>query len=144
MKTIIKIIFCAVILPMLLGGSCEKLIPHWYAIDVENRSSQTIYYYAAYILPDTLLPVNKPDWLKKVGTRQRRLFYDREVGDLKFKRLSNGERITLFILDEKVVNTCEWGYIRENNLILKRYEFNGDECNKMNAVVTYPYDYNFE
>ena len=143
MKTIIKVIFSAVILLLLFGG-CEKLIPHRYSIRVQNYSDQTIYYYAAYILPDTLLPVNKPHWLKKVNPGQRREFSDKEVGDLKFKRLDNGERITLFILDEKVVNTCEWEFIRENYMILRRYEFNGDDYNKTDGRITYPYDYNFE
>jgi hypothetical protein len=107
---------------LLLFGSCEKFADRWYFIRVENNSSYPIYYHAAYILPDTMLSVNKPDWLRRVAPGEMREFYDHEIGDPKFERMYN-ERLTLFILDESVVDTCDWRYIRENNMILRRYEF---------------------
>ena len=54
-----------------------------------------------------------------------------------FKRLRN-ERITLFVLDKSVVDTYEWEYIRENNMILKRYEFNWQELQEMGGSVISP------
>jgi hypothetical protein len=122
MKTNIKKIFSAVMLLLLLT-SCEKLVPMRQAIYVRNNSSQTIYYYAEYILPDTMLSVNKPRWLKEIAPGGIREFYDNEVNDKEFKRLDSGERITVFILDKNVVDTYEWEYIRENNMVLRRYEF---------------------
>ncbi len=122
---------------VLLLGSCEKLMNVKHLIYFENKSNQTIYYYAEYILPDTMLSVNKPHWLKKVAPGQIREFYDSEVNDKEFKRLRN-ERITLFVLDKSVVDTYEWEYIRENNMILKRYEFNWQELQEMGGSVIYP------
>jgi hypothetical protein len=121
MRRNIKIIFSTIILLLLLG-SCEKLIPVYYTIRVRNNSNQAIYYYAEYILPDTMLSINKPRWLGKVNPGGKDEFYDNDVNDEKFKRMEN-ERITLFVLDKNVVDTYEWEYIRENNMILRRYEF---------------------
>jgi hypothetical protein len=123
---------------LLLLGSCEKLMPGRQAIYVRNNSSRTIYYYAEYILPDTMLSVNKPRWLKEVAPGGIREFYDSEVNDKEFKRLDSGERITVFILDKTTVNTYKWEYIRENNMILKRYEFNEEERKAMGGKVIYP------
>ena len=125
----------------LLFGSCEKLIPTYYSIRVHNNSDQTIYYYAEYILPDTTLSINKPRWLYKVNPGKADEFYDSDVNDEKFKRMKN-ERITLFVLDKNVVDTYEWEYIRENNMILRRYEFLIKELYAGN--VFYPPDWRME
>jgi len=115
MKPIIKVIFCIIIL---FNASCDfewMATDKAYLIRVRNNSNQSVYYYTEYILPDTMLSVNKPHWLREVPSGQQREFYDTEVNDKKFKRLKSGERITLFILDKDIVETHKWEYIREND-----------------------------
>jgi len=109
---------------------------------VKNNSNQTIVVTAGYILPDTLLPekyrrlvtisVNKSDYIEES--------YVEGVG---FQRMKNGERLTLFVLSKDSVDNYSWEYIRENNVVLKRYEFNWAELEMMgdggkNRTVTYP------
>ena len=139
MKPIIKVIFCIIIL---FNASCDfewMATDKAYLIRVRNNSNQSVYYYTEYILPDTMLSVNKPHWLREVPSGQQREFYDTEVNDKKFKRLKSGERITLFILDKDIVETHKWEYIRENDMTLKRYEFNYQELIKMGGSIVYPY-----
>ena len=76
--------------------SCEEPLGVKYAIHVRNNSAKVIHYYAEYILPDIMLPINKPSWLKEVASGGIKEFYDSAVNDKKIERLKSGERITLY------------------------------------------------
>jgi hypothetical protein len=110
----------------------EKLI--W----IKNNSTQTISITAAYILPDTMLPV-KPRKLITINIDHKSCLYSSyiEGDDGYLRRMENGEKLTLFVLNKDSVDNLEWRYIRNNNVILKRYEFNAQELQMMSNVVTY-------
>ena len=97
-----------------------------YSLTVKNTSNQTICVCAWYIFPDTLLPVNKPFCLEvkpnKIGS-----IHGHYVNDNTFKRLEKGEKLTLFVLSKDSVDVHSWEYLREHNVILKRYEFDKTE-----------------
>ena len=61
-------------------GSCEKITEGVYSIKVNNKSSQTINVYAAYILPDTALSKTKP-LLKEISSGKFADMYDSDVND---------------------------------------------------------------
>ena len=121
MKKVLLLLFI-----MLLTAGCDELMEKFvqihYFIIFRNYSNQTVYFYAEYILPDTLPSTNRPRWIKEVASGKKKEFSDYDVNDREFKRMKN-ERLTLFVLDKRVVDTYDWEYIRENNMILKRYEF---------------------
>jgi len=100
---------------------------------VKNNSNQTIVVTADYILPDTLLLKN-PKFLLTINANQRRTIGGSEVDDRYLYRLDNGEKLTLFVLSKDSVDKHSWEYLRENNVILKRYEF--DKTEKL--PITYP------
>ena len=108
-----------------------------YSIRLKNNSNLTIYACAAYILLDTLLPISKLQLvlidLNKIGN-----IHGYQVNDDTFKRLEKGERLTLFVLSKDSVDVHSWEYLRENNIILKRYEFNMEELNNMGGSINYP------
>jgi len=106
-------------------------------IHVKNNSNQTIVVTAEYILPDTLWP-KQPLFLTTINSNQSRIIYDSDVNDGYLQRMEKGERLTLFVLSKDSVNSHSWEYLRENNVILKRYEFNADELDKMGQPITYP------
>ena len=91
----------------------------WYAFNIVNNSNQTIDVCAAYVFPDTLLPVNKPDLIEikpiKIGN-----LHGYHFNDDTFERFKK-ERLTIFILDKKDVDTYSWEYLREHDMVLKRY-----------------------
>jgi hypothetical protein len=100
---------------------------------VKNNSNQAIIVTADYILPDTLLPKN-PRFLMTINIGQRRTIEGSEVGDKYLQRLNKGEKLTLFVFNKDSVDNHSWEYLRENNVILKRYEF--DKTEKL--PITYP------
>jgi len=127
-------LFILVIVCVLLTG-CP--VDQGYSIRIINNSSRTIYACAEYILPDTLLPVNKP-YLAEIKPNKEGELHGFHFNDNAFKRLQK-ERLTIFILDKEQVNTYSWEYLRENNIVLKRYEGNAKEFPHDNGLsIHYP------
>src|SRR4030042_6901982 len=118
MKTQIVLIIACI---FLICGTCEYFADHEYRIRVRNKSSQSITAYAEYILPDTMLSIQKPETLKTIQPGEFKDIHGYEVGDDSFERLKN-ERITIFILSMDVVSNYPWDTIRDKYMILKRYE----------------------
>jgi hypothetical protein len=115
-----KIILIITLVFFLLG--CD-LVPKRYRIFIFNNSNQPIYVHAAYILPDTSLPVEEPQILTEVPVGTSREYFDVDVKDAEFKRFrNNGDTLTIFILSKTVVEKNEWSKIRTQNMVLKRYE----------------------
>jgi len=123
------------LLSLLLTGCLEWFADKAYFIRIINNSSRTIYVCADYILPDTLLPVNKP-YLAEIKPKSKGNLHGFQFNDDAFKRLQN-ERLTIFILDKNDVDTFSWDYLRENNIVLKRYEGNGKELPHDNGLNIY-------
>ena len=125
MKAIIKIFY---ILTILFIVSCE-----WLAMDkgrcfhIKNDSNLDIYTYAAYIAPDTLLPIKKPN-LKLIPSKTTCtcVYLDREFGDYNFKRLQKGEYITIFFFSKDPIDSHNWDYIQEKNIYLKKCKYTKD------------------
>jgi len=62
MKVILKILIFAIVITNL---SCDKFaMDKGYAISIHNKSGRDIYVHADYILPDTLLPIKRPELVK--------------------------------------------------------------------------------
>ena len=121
---------------VLLLTACPMDYEHGF--NVKNNSNQTILVTGGYILPDTLLP-EKPNKLITVNVGKRYYVYGSLVGDDDLDQLYYANKIlTLFILSKNSVDSYSWEYIRENNIILKRYEFDSQELEMMNRTITYP------
>lgn len=132
MKNVIFLIFAI----FLTSSSCEQFARHEYRIRVRNNSNQTISVYAGYLLPDTLLPINKPN-LKEILVGKFGDIHDSDIGDEKFGKLKS-ERLTIFVLNKDTVEKYDWYFVRNNYKILKRYEFNDKELTDMGGDVIYP------
>jgi hypothetical protein len=126
-----------IIVNILLLSSCEYFAEHRYSLRILNASNETLYCCAVYVLPDTLLPENRPDEFKILNPLYESELRDYEVRNRKFKRLQN-ERLSLFILSKDSVDLLSWSYIRKSNLILKRYEFDMREYSEMGGIIVYP------
>ena len=121
---------------ILLNGSCEKFADHSYTIDIKNNSGQIINVYAEYILPDTILSLEKPKFLEiQIGDIEE--LYDKDVNDQKFNRFKT-EKLTIFILSNVTLGSYSWEEIRMDYKILKRYEINEQDLVDMGGSLIYP------
>jgi len=122
---------------ILISGSCDNLVPdQYYMIRVKNNSSATIIACGAYILPDTLLPI-KPLATTKILSGKSNVILDNQLKDNKLERFKT-EKVSIFIIDEKVFNLISWDSIQKSNNILKRYEICEQDLSNMNWVINYP------
>jgi len=108
-----------------------------YFIRIKNHTNYTIYAYAEYIFPDTLLSANKP-FLLEIQSNKIGNIHGYHVNDDTFSMLEGGRILTFFILNKDSVDSYSWEYIREQNVILKRYEFNWEELEMMGGSINYP------
>jgi len=130
MKKIYLIFF---VLTVLLMG-CPMDIRYY--IRIRNKSTQTIYVCADFVLPDTLLPIQKP-YLVEIESNKIGNIQGYNIDDPKFEKFSK-EKLTIFILDKNAVDTCSWEYLRENNLVLKRYEGKTEDFSDNGVTINYP------
>jgi hypothetical protein len=122
------LIFCSV--------SCEKFADHSYTIEIKNNSNQIIDVYAAYILPDTLLPLVKPILIEIQPSKSGEL-YDRDVKDQKFIKFKT-EKLSIFVLSKDTISKYSWEVIITNYNILKRYEITEKDLTVMGGSVAFP------
>lgn len=103
---------------------------------VNNNSPKSINIFAAYILPDTTLPIEKPD-LINIEAGKQGYISDRYVDDDDFDRLST-EKLSIFVLSKDTVESYTWEEIRNKYKVLKRYDINKQDLIDMGGSVTYP------
>jgi hypothetical protein len=131
MKYILIIISTA-----LLSGCLEDFADHAYAIKIKNNSNQVIVVYANYILPDTLLSLEKPRFIELQPTKTRELF-GTSVNDPELHRFES-EKLTIFVLSKDIVDRYSWEEIRSGYKILKRFEINEQDLVNMGGSVIFP------
>ena len=129
------------LLLIVLSGCCNL----WLCLDIENNfriqntTDQNLYLYVAYILPDTILPVEKPK-LRELGTGENDVCVINElsVSESGFKPLKKGELLSVFFFLKDSVDAKPWSYIRDNNVVLDRYDLSSDILEGYNWRVPYP------
>ena len=132
-NTFLLLLFVAILL--LNGNSCFPDREH--GVGIKNNSNQVIVVAARYILPDTLLPEDTKK-LVTININQKSWIFSPTIGNRNLERLHRGDTLTLFILNNDSVKKHSWEYLRENNVILKRYEFGIEEYKKNEGVINYP------
>lgn len=121
---------------ILIFGSCKHFADRSYDIRIRNTSDINIDCYAAYILPDTLLPLEKPEFIE-VKPGESGFIYGYNINDPGLERF-NTERLSIFVLSKDTVESYSWEEIRSDYQILKRYEINEQDLINMGGSVTYP------
>jgi hypothetical protein len=120
---------------------------------IKNNSDKAIFYALNMECPDTILP--DFDLLKSYSSEEIKrnkknidfFEYGISVGSQKASteygswemdiNNSCNKRIVIFILDSSVVLNRPWQKIRQENLILKRYEFTTSDLKKLNWTVIF-------
>lgn len=97
-----KIFVFATISFFLMSGSCEKFATHSNFIRIQNNSLQVVDCFASYILPDTLLPNNKPEFIE-INPESINYLYGYDFNDDNFDRLKN-EKLTIFFISKDTMD----------------------------------------
>ena len=131
------IIFC------LLCSSCPNhFMERAHSIILKNNSDRMIAYYASGnefdlpIFPDTTLPVEKP--YMQVIMRDR---LGGEGGMVPWERRFEqfpSDTISLFVLDREIYDKTPWEEVREEYMVLQRYDVSLKDLQRLNFRLSYP------
>ncbi len=117
---------------ILLSIGCEKPVDKVYSIRIENKSNDTIRFYASYAYPDTSIVSEKP---------RLDMAYPNDYSHIdskkKWEDVLPNNIISIFILGKDTVDTYNWEKIRSDYNILKRYDLSIEQLESMNWTVIY-------
>lgn len=126
---------CLLCLPTIINTGCPEVYDPNIDIDYVNKSHMDIFIYPVVNLsgnecpPDTLLPKKKAGVVVKAG----KTYYGESFAK------PECETMRFFILSLDTVNKYNWDYIREKNMILKRYDIVGEtELKSIHWAISYP------
>lgn len=138
MKTIKNLAF--VLIALLLSTSCDTNNSYFdNRLKVINNSDKTIYAVSYQSYPDTTLG--------KISVAEKSSNKARPNGIITLGRGGTWEtafkedihqKLIVFIFDAAVVDNTPWDTIRNNYLILKRYELTLQDLEKVDWRITYP------
>lgn len=102
----------------------------------ENNSTKDVVLYLGGIsrqfggslYPDTLLPDSKISGLFPAGVTR----------GYTFNKVPNADTLCLFIIDNAIVNTLSWEKIRDENIILRRYDLAITDFERLNWKISFP------
>ena len=106
-----------------------------------NKSDKTILDYSkSFIYPDTAIVMGTSPFDEKVKqfAIKPNSTYKKEDNWKSYLSKSKSGVMTIFLFDKAVVDTVPWNKIREDYLILKRYELTLQQLDSLNWTITYP------
>lgn len=122
---------------------CEKTMEKRYAIYLENKSTHSIGCYLGLggdygtMYPDTTLPSDNQYVINgiKEGTRY---IYDSGIKwEEIFEKLPQ-DTLSVFIFHTDTLNKYTWEKVRDDYMILKRYDMSLEDLESLNWTITYP------
>jgi hypothetical protein len=126
-----KIIMC--FWAVLLLNTC-KFPDEQTFFTITNNTNHSISYYVGTLYPDTFIVQNKPT-LRTIQPVSS--FKDSDWGTWE-ERFSKIEKLSVFIFHTDTLNKYTWEEVRDNYMILKRYDLSLDDLKQCNFTVTYP------
>ena len=129
-----------ILLLLFIFSGCDGIwLDHDDAFMIRNTTDENLYLYVSYFLPDAGLPAEKPN-LTGLGNGKNNIsaINDCDVRDSGFRRLKKGELLSVFFILRDTVDTKPWSYIRDNQVILDRYDLSWEVITNYNYYVPYP------
>lgn len=128
---------------MFSGSKCKKmsLIERFYSIEIINNSENSISTFFAdkhstSQYPDTILPMDRQSLVVTPPTRKY-YHYSRDLWSEEFEYLKN-DTLSIYILNAETYQNSSWIDIRNEYLILKRYDLSYKDLESLNFKVFYP------
>lgn len=126
LKIYLLIIICSL-------SSCQSLLDHVYGIKIQNYSNDTIVFYANYSYPDTAIAIKKPGLVMTYPKNYS--YWDSKK---KWEDVLSNDIISIFIFSKASVNKFSWDKIKQDYIILQRYDVSIKELKELNSAITYP------
>lgn len=136
MSSIIKILIVAF---LLIVTSCEAPpgAEIRYRITVENNTNHGVWYLVEYNYPDTSLPIVYD--VERMIRPHNFIYHDsKKKWDKVFAEDIPGGKLMIFFIADSIKNNYSWEQIRDQYLILKRYDISYEELEAINYKVSYP------
>lgn len=129
----IKTLLFLILLLVLTATTCSKE-KRYQSIYIRNNSTKTIYFSVSQLYPDTTLKmVNSPKSLLS-----RKVVPNEKGSIFAYATIGNSGIGQIFIFDSDIFETEPWDSIVSNYMVLKRYQFNQLDLEKINWTITYP------
>jgi len=114
-------------------------------ITFKNETTDTLYVTSSYEFPDTTTfagipnPALNPNFTKVLPNESNtQVLWGRDCIELAFKDLIPSDTMMIYVFDAQVLETTPWETVKDNHLLLKRYDLSLDDLQKMNWTITYP------
>lgn len=136
-KALLKLIFYILIVPLFYGASCRKNNCRT-SYTIKNKSIKAIYFGTAYDSSFSRLDYNpglSPSEFKCEPNSEKTDFsiegscIDGEV---------NSFGLHIFIFDADIIESTAWNTIKQNRLLIKRFDLTMAQLDSCNWVITYP------
>lgn len=111
-------------------------------LTIVNNSNASIFTLLQYNYPDT--SINDESWsylaynYLVVESQKTEKLWNSIKWDKVIQNKNEHNMLTVFILDNEIVNNTPWAEIQSNYLILQRYELTIEQLDDMGWRVTYP------
>jgi hypothetical protein len=113
-------------------------------IGLQNNYRDTIYVLAAWagmehVYPDTALPINRLG-MRYVPPGTKGVISETGMGGnwaSSFLTLPS-DTLSIYLLDAKILSLYDWSQIRDNYMILKRFDLSFQDLKSSNYIITYP------
>ncbi len=128
---------------LLQSNSCEDTIfdNSDDRLKINNKSTKNIYHYWQTNYPDTIIanynPLLAPKFYKISSQKTNSIVLHRSTWEQKFECCIPSDTLQIFIYDEQVLESTPWEEVRENHLILKRYELSYQDILDRNWVIEF-------
>jgi len=83
-----------------------------------------------------MLPMEKPNFIE-INSGKTGYIYGDDCNDPGFIRIKT-EKLTIFVLNKDTVDKYPWSYIRNNYVLLKRYEVTEKDIINMGGSIVFP------
>ena len=113
-----------------------------HSFQFNNQSDKLLYLVISYDYPDTGMNFQRPifnrltDYASPGKLETYVNYSDKCIEDI---MLNNAyEKMSIFVFDAKLVDSTPWTQVRQNYMVLKRYDYSIDELRNCNFSIDYP------
>lgn len=131
---------------LLLVCNCERENENCHkTITFINKTESTLYVTSAYEYPDTMAfrtgpnPILDPNFTKVLPKETNtQVLWSRDCIELAFKDLIPSDTLMIYVFDGQILDTTPWDIVKENHLVLKRYDLSLKDLRRLGWIITYP------
>ena len=141
-----KYVLTILIATLILFVCCKRIKEDChYTINFINTTDLTLYVIASSEYPDTMAfklspnPTADPNFTKVLPEETNaQVLWLRDCIELAFKDLITSDTMMVYVFDAQVLDNSTWDVVKENYLILKRFDLSLEDLRKNNWKITYP------